>query len=99
MKARRVVGLIDKAWGDDPSSVQKGDFEITTASNGQRFFWLFCPGKCGSVSPLALRPLKDGFSAPSWELSGTEDAPTLSPSIHHLQCWHGWLRDGILSDA
>lgn len=31
-----------------------------------------------------------------WTLSGTEDKPTLSPSLHWVGVWHGFLQDGYL---
>lgn len=31
-----------------------------------------------------------------WRLSGTEDKPTLSPSLHWVGVWHGFLQDGFL---
>jgi len=31
-----------------------------------------------------------------WSLSGTEDKPTLSPSLHWVGAWHGFLQDGFL---
>src|SRR5688500_12069211 len=50
-----------------------------------------CPCGCGARSALAFRP----HAAPSWEWDGNWDAPTLSPSVHHVGHWHGWLRNGI----
>ena len=31
-----------------------------------------------------------------WTLSGTQEKPTLSPSLHWVGMWHGWCRDGRL---
>lgn len=31
-----------------------------------------------------------------WSLSGTEDKPTLSPSLHWVGVWHGFLENGFL---
>jgi len=31
-----------------------------------------------------------------WVLSGSMDAPTLSPSLHWVGCWHGWLERGFM---
>lgn len=31
-----------------------------------------------------------------WGWDGNEDKPTLQPSIHTLEHWHGWLRNGHL---
>lgn len=97
MRARAVPGLARAAgnldvWPDH--GCERGDFEIETRPNGQRYLWLACPGDCQMVSPLPIRP--HAGSGASWELSGTPEAPTLSPSVHHVGCWHGWLRAGEL---
>ena len=34
-----------------------------------------------------------------WTLSGTREKPTLSPSLHWVGMWHGWLRDGFLKSC
>ena len=31
-----------------------------------------------------------------WSLSGTYNKPTLSPSLHWVGMWHGWLESGYL---
>jgi hypothetical protein len=53
-----------------------------------------CPCGCGRESYLRRSPVECG---PSWDFSGTVDAPTLEPSIYNagMPCqWHGWLRAG-----
>ena len=99
MRARLFPGLSnvpfiedDDEWERREAEVQRGDFEVETAPNGQRTFWICCPG-CKGINPLTLRPVLNG-APQSWELSGAADAPTLSPSVNHVGCWHGWLRDG-----
>lgn len=34
-----------------------------------------------------------------WSWNGNEDKPTLSPSLHAVGVWHGWVRDGQLIEA
>lgn len=34
-----------------------------------------------------------------WGWNGNEDAPTLTPSLHAVGVWHGWVRDGKLVEA
>jgi hypothetical protein len=104
VKARKVTDIVDRSFSDDyqvRDQIQKGDFEITKDDKtGQRQFWFKCPGNCGQVAPIALRPLAAGYEKfQSWEFDGNEDAPTLSPSINHVGCWHGWLRGGVFSVA
>lgn len=50
-----------------------------------------CPCGCGTRGSLAFRP----HPSPSWEWDGNLDAPTLSPSVHHVGHWHGYLRNGV----
>jgi hypothetical protein len=102
-QARKVTGLVDRSLSDDDqvrNAVQAGEFEISKdESTGQRWFWFKCPGPCRSVSAIALRPVVVPGSRPSWEFDGNEDAPTLTPSINHVGCWHGWLRSRVFSSA
>ena len=35
----------------------------------------------------------------AWLWDGNEDAPTLTPSIHCIGHWHGWVRAGMLVEA
>lgn len=99
IQARRVRGI-----GLDPApDRQPGDFDVRADIDGQRWLWLCCPG-CRAVTPLALRPLRPKNVAMaderrSWILTGSDDAPTLHPSIHHPGCWHGWLQAGQLRPA
>lgn len=34
-----------------------------------------------------------------WNLSGTHDKPTLSPSLHWVTMWHGFLQNGFLKSC
>lgn len=34
-----------------------------------------------------------------WSLSGSKDKPTLSPSLHWVGVWHGFLTDGFLKSC
>jgi hypothetical protein len=101
--ARKSAGLCARSWDDSAEvreSIQRGDFEIKTdEKTGQRWFWFRCPGECGQVSPIALRPVVAKGIDQSWEFDGNEGTPTLNPSINHVGCWHGWLRAGLFSLA
>ena len=51
------------------------------------------------VDALAIG--KDGPYGDGWTVSGWIDGPcnlTVSPSIHFVGSYHGWLKDGMLSD-
>lgn len=34
-----------------------------------------------------------------WSWDGNEDKPTLTPSLHAVTTWHGWVRNGQLVEA
>jgi hypothetical protein len=46
-----------------------------------------------SVGWPVRTPLSNGSL---WRLSGTFEAPILSPSLHLIDVWHGWLENGNL---
>lgn len=97
MKAQHAPGLAAR-WVDDLDEGQPGQFDVVTEPSGQRRFWFVCPGPCKSIAALALRPVLDG-SPQSWDFDGDLEATTLSPSINHVGCWHGWLRAGVFSET
>lgn len=102
MKATRhavfdvAFGTNDDAPWDAYKALPRGAYEFRVDKTGQRWMWFKCPGNCGEVTTIAIRPVlqPERLDVPSWEWDGNEDAPTLNPSIHHLQCWHGWLTAG-----
>ena len=85
----------------DPAEFRRrklpGSFHIDLTQGGPKCaaFWFFCPCGCDGPSriPIGLRVKPE--TAPSWSWNGSLSEPTLSPSVHQLNCgWHGWLRDG-----
>lgn len=50
-----------------------------------------CPCGCERVGALHFKPRQ----SPSWDWDGNRLAPTLTPSVHHVDHWHGWLRAGL----
>lgn len=36
---------------------------------------------------------------PGWTVTGEAPNITVSPSIHHVGIYHGWLQNGVLSDG
>lgn len=73
-----------------------GSFRVDAPdSDGEQAFWYCCPCGCGAIAPITVG---NGFKpgdAPSWNWNGSLDRPTLSPSVHHVGHWHGWLTDGV----
>ena len=76
------------------------------------FYWNLCGGK--RVLTVAI-PSKRGPNWPPlisswtidheniegarWGWDGDEDTPTLTPSLHAVGSWHGWVRNGCLVEA
>ena len=95
--AERVIGAFDM------ESNVLGQFSYITKEgvDGHAGMAINCPG-CAQQGYLPL--VCDGVDLPhinerdhQWRLSGTDDKPTLSPSIVSTGCcgWHGHLRDGV----
>jgi len=67
----------------------KGDFFI---GENKQTIWIHIPG-----SGLICLPIKVGEKVTEhWQWDGNEDAPTIMPSIHVLEHWHGWMKNGEL---
>lgn len=77
-----------------------GDFAWSTKA-GKRSLWIVipCPGRDGKGvwSEWTIGFPNDCGAQWSWD--GNEDKPTLSPSLHAVGIWHGWVRDGMLVEA
>lgn len=83
----RKVGFAQKPGGIE----QIGDFCFDDDFN-HIYIWL--PGMSG---PDCLAISKTATSEDRvWFWNGNEVKPTLSPSIHAIGQWHGYLRDGRL---
>ena len=81
---------------DDIDEVQKvpGAFEYYKAGDRYLAGMIYCcPCGCGRTGALRFRPSEP--SHPSWQWDGNMEAPTLTPSVHHVGHWHGWLTDGV----
>jgi hypothetical protein len=58
--------------------------------------WLYaCPCGCGTAGALRVGQGAKPAQTPSWLWNGSKEAPTLTPSVHHIGHWHGWLTDGM----
>lgn len=54
-----------------------------------------CPCGCGHLSVLNFHPA----IKPSWQWDGNRESPTLSPSVHRVGHWHGYLKAGFWTQA
>ena len=49
---------------------------------------------------LAANLCAPPFQGPvAWRWDGNEEKPTITPSINHVGCWHGWLKEGCCNHA
>jgi len=78
-----------------------GSFRLSEVEeDGCQRFWYCCPCGCGSLGAFRVgNRFKPAGSPPSWNWNGSVDKPTLTPSVHHVGHWHGWLRDGVWVSA
>lgn len=79
------------------------EYEMGRAAGSFRiegdYFWYCCPCGCRQIGALRVgighKPPHTAEDRATWEWNGSLDAPTLSPSVHHVRHWHGWLKDGV----
>lgn len=71
-----------------------GAFRVTEPDGDDALFWYICPCGC-TLGVLSVGKNFKPADGPSWEWNGSFDKPTLSPSVHHVGHWHGWLCDGV----
>ena len=74
---------------------------MTDRAHIERDRWCVYP--CQKIGPDGQKIKRDcrvnidpRYSGKVWQLTGTTDAPTLSPSIdcEDRPCWHGFIIDG-----
>lgn len=86
-----------------------GAYSFEEATEGRGFWgWIkfSCPCGCGAPSRLPIglktkprRGIDAGGIQATWEWDGNREAPTLTPSIHHIDHWHGFLTKGFFTQA
>jgi hypothetical protein len=92
--------------GADPAEwehIQPGDFwwgceraQVGAVEHQYRVLWAKFPDGCLACLPLNMPPqVKEaGIRGASWGFDGNLDRPTLTPSVHHVGHWHGYIRAG-----
>lgn len=71
-----------------------GDF---TFSDERDYLYIQLPGR---LDPDALQIQKGEPGGDRvWGWDGNEERPTLVPSVHDINHWHGFLRDGKLESC
>lgn len=73
-----------------------GSFRLEERKRQNLFeFIYFCPCGCGTEGRLLVGDgHKPDGARPSWRWNGLRSEPTLHPSVHMVDHWHGWLRSG-----
>ena len=74
--------------------VKPGDFSWGPEVDGIRYLYLCLPGDKHLDAIRVQRGPAGG--ARTWGWDGNEDKPTVIPSIHWVDHWHGWLEAGRL---
>lgn len=87
---------------EDRSAEKIGDFYwIVNSGTGKRMLVVAIPDKDFQKGWGLSRWSIDfpNHCGASWSWDGNEEKPTLSPSLHAVGVWHGWVRDGMLVEA
>lgn len=87
-------------WGR--AKLKTGDFYWRVEEpSGRRLLCVLIP--CQSAeSGYTFAQFTIGFlnaSGAQWDWDGNEDAPTLTPSVHAVGVWHGFVTNGELIEA
>lgn len=86
---RRVATMPKSSW-----DLKVGEFYTFTSRAGQKYLIAMFPGQ--NVAHLPIRPLRDPSTngGHSWDWDGNEVKPTLTPSVHCVGKWHGYVTAG-----
>lgn len=79
---------------------QPGDYYWQIV-NDSRYIVLAVPSPASPGFTFNNLPVSEGdnVQGEAWGWDGNEDCPTLTPSIHAVGHWHGWLKAGVLTEA
>lgn len=79
---------------DHAADLERGEFCYRRSTDG-RVKWIhFWPWDSPCAISAAISPQRNASGA-TWTLSGTDDKPTLYPSVNVNGIWHGFLTGGI----
>ena len=96
-QGKPVLGTIDRKFK------QVGDFYWKFDEQGRRSLIVALPfnrtdGRLNFAGSSWTIDHKN-FCEAQWSWDDNEDQPTLSPSLHWIGVWHGWVRAGMLVEA
>lgn len=65
-----------------------------------RVLWVALPAANGEHHPFCVHSpaTSEGSHGAGWDVSGEAPKITVSPSINIVGSYHGWIRDGVISD-
>lgn len=81
-------------WDEFERREVPGSISVAIKPGDRGQLWYCCPCGCGTISVLRVGNGHKPDKSPSWHWNGSTDRPTLTPSVHHVGHWHGWLTDG-----
>lgn len=86
---------------DDDAIEQAGDFCWRRENGDVRGLFLGHPSSSPGGWTLIHIPVRQGRNETGkhWGWDGNEEEPTLTPSLHTIGHWHGWVRKGRLVEA
>jgi len=85
--ATQVKGIDDEAPDRAPGAFE---FYVNSAKEIAGMIYM-CPCGCGKTGALSFKPA----NSPSWSWDGNREQPTLTPSVHDVGHWHGFLTKGV----
>ncbi len=90
MKIEFIDDLISRSFGNGaPLTGGEAKFYGTQGGETHAGLHIACPG-CKQIIGVQFIVA----AGPRWHWDGNVEAPTVTPSIHHIDCWHGFLTKG-----
>jgi hypothetical protein len=86
---RDSCDMIKRESADAVRNGEPGGFFIEQSDED---WWMALKLPDGSYNDLPIKLGKDVGRGWAWD--GNHDKPTLSPSVHCVGHWHGWIRSG-----
>jgi hypothetical protein len=81
-------------WGEEVATVGAKEYRY-------RVLWAKYPDGCMACLPINMpQEVKAaGIRGASWGFDGNLERPTLTPSVHHIGHWHGYVRAGRMQSV
>lgn len=77
-----------------------GDYCIRAVDGDKKVFVIAIPtNQEGKWFPCEWTINHRNESGAQWSWNQNEHKPTLTPSLHWVGVWHGWVKDGMLIEA